>query len=156
MTERAERVLRIERTFDAPAEAVFEAWTSEEVLRRWLHADPDWDTPIAEADPRVGGTVRVVMRDPETGSEWGARGEYTVVEPPRRLAFTWVWDHDASNPQLIELEFSEDEGRTTVLMINSGIPTDEARDDQEGGWHRCYDNLERALTTPSRRRTNSS
>ena len=63
MTERQERMLRIERTFDAPADAVFEAWTSEEVLRRWLHAQPDWDTPIAEVDLRVGGSVRVVMRD---------------------------------------------------------------------------------------------
>ena len=25
----------MQRTFQAPAEAVFEAWTSEEVLRRW-------------------------------------------------------------------------------------------------------------------------
>ena len=66
MTERQERMLRIERTFDAPADAVFEAWTSEEVLRRWLHAQPDWDTPIAEVDLRVGGSVRVVMRDPAT------------------------------------------------------------------------------------------
>ena len=31
-------VLEIERTFDAPAEEVFDAWTSEEVLRRWFHA----------------------------------------------------------------------------------------------------------------------
>ena len=147
MTERQERMLRIERTFDAPADAVFEAWTSEEVLRRWLHAQPDWDTPIAEVDLRVGGSVRVVMRDPATGSEWGARGEYTTVEPPHRLVFTWVWDHDPSNPQLIELELSEHEGTTTVLMINSEIRSDERRRDQEEGWNRCYDNLERALAT---------
>jgi uncharacterized protein YndB with AHSA1/START domain len=145
VSERRERVLRIERTFQAPAEAVFDAWTSEEVLRRWLHAGPDWDTPIAEVDLRVGGTVRVVMRNPETGSEWGARGEYTAVDPPHRLAFTWVWDHDPENLQMIELELSEQGGSTRVLMVNSGIPSDETRRDQEGGWQRCYDNLEHAL-----------
>ena len=145
MSDRRPHVLRIERSFDAPAEAVFEAWTSAEVLRRWLHAEREWDTPIAEVDLRVGGAVRVVMRNPQTGSEWGARGEYTVVDPPRRLAFTWIWDHDPSNPQLIELELSETEGKTTVLMINSGIPSDPTREDQRGGWQRCYDNLERAL-----------
>jgi uncharacterized protein YndB with AHSA1/START domain len=138
-------VLRIERTFAAPAEAVFEAWTSEEVLRRWLHAEPGWDTPVAEVDLRVGGTLRVVMRNPATGSEYGARGEYTAVEPPNKLAFTWVWDHDPANPQLIELELLERDGSTTVLMINSGIPNDDVRRDQEGGWHRCYDNLDRTL-----------
>ena len=138
-------VLRIERTFDAPAQEVFDAWTSEEVMRRWIHADPNWETPSAEVDLRVGGKVRVVMRDPQDGAEYGAVGEYTVVEPPHRLAFTWVWDDDPSNPQTIELEFSEREGATTVLMINGGIPTERRRGEQDGGWHRCYDNLDRVL-----------
>jgi uncharacterized protein YndB with AHSA1/START domain len=143
MTESGGLVLRIERTFDAPIEDVFEAWTSEQVLRRWMHANPDWETPTAEVDLRVGGRVRVVMRDPADGAEYGAVGEYTVIEPPHRLAFTWVWDNDPDNPQMIELEFSEHDGATTVLMINSGIPTDQRRRDQQSGWHRCYDNLDR-------------
>jgi uncharacterized protein YndB with AHSA1/START domain len=53
MTDHRARVLRIERTFDAPVERFFEAWTSEEVLRRWLHGMPDWETPTAEVDLRV-------------------------------------------------------------------------------------------------------
>jgi uncharacterized protein YndB with AHSA1/START domain len=39
-----DRTLRIERTFRAPAETVFEAWTSEEVLRRWWHTEHGWET----------------------------------------------------------------------------------------------------------------
>ena len=77
MTEHRARVLRIERTFDAPVERVFEAWTSEEVLRRWLHGMPGWETPTAEVDLRVGGRIRIVMRDPSDGTEAGATGEYT-------------------------------------------------------------------------------
>jgi uncharacterized protein YndB with AHSA1/START domain len=82
--------LRMERTFEAPAQAVFDAWTSEEVMRRWWHADRDWETPVAEVDLRVGGTVRVVMRDPHQDVEYGGGGQYTEVDPPRRLAFTWI------------------------------------------------------------------
>ena len=145
MTDHREHVLRIERTFDAPIGRVFEAWTSAEVLRRWLHAQPEWETPTAEVDLRVGGSIRVVMRNPADGFARGASGEYTVIEAPHRLVFTWVWDHEPDNPQLIELEFTESEGRTSVLMTNSAIPTDSGRKDQEGGWNRCYDNLERAL-----------
>jgi uncharacterized protein YndB with AHSA1/START domain len=33
-------VLKIERTFDAPAQAVFDAWTSEEVMKRWFYGGP--------------------------------------------------------------------------------------------------------------------
>jgi uncharacterized protein YndB with AHSA1/START domain len=68
-----------------------------------------------------------------------------VVEPPRRLVFSWVWDHDPDRPQLIELEFSERDGRTTVLMTNSSIPTDELQASQQRGWNVCYDNLDRLL-----------
>jgi len=145
MTEHRERVLRIERTFDAPLERVFEAWTSEEVLRRWLNGMPGWETPVAEVDLRVGGRIRIVMRDPAGGDESGATGEYTVVEPPHRLVFTWVWDDQPDRPQLIELEFSEREAGTTVLLTNSSIPTEERWESQRRGWDACYDNLERVL-----------
>jgi uncharacterized protein YndB with AHSA1/START domain len=74
--------LRIERTFAAPAQAVFEAWTSVEVLRRWWHAEHDWETPIAEVDLRVGG----VIRNPVDGAEYGGSGAFTVIAPPRQLA----------------------------------------------------------------------
>lgn len=145
MTEHHARVLRIERTFDAPVERVFDAWTSEEVLRRWLHGMPGWETPTAEVDLRVGGKIRIVMRDPSDGTEAGATGEYRVVEPPRKLVFTWIWDHHPDEPQLIELEFSERDGTTTVVMTNSSIPTEAQWESQERGWNVCYDNLERML-----------
>ena len=66
--------LRMERTFDAPAQAVFDAWTSEEVMRRWWHAEHDWETTEAEVDLRIGGEVRVVMRDPHKDVEYGGGG----------------------------------------------------------------------------------
>ena len=139
-------VLRIERSFDAPAEAVFDAWTSAEVMRRWFHVAPDWETPEAEADPRVGGKVRVMMRRPD-GTEVGASGEYTEIDRPRRLAMTWTFTDDPSNQQLIELSFSESDDSTTVVMVNSGISTDERRDAQDWGWRGCLDSLDRILTS---------
>ena len=102
--------LRIERTFAAPAQAVFDAWTSVEVLRRWWHAEHDWETPVAEVDLRVGGTIRLVMRNPVDGTEYGGSGEFTVIAPPRQLAFTWSWD-DVPGRQVIELELTEHERR---------------------------------------------
>jgi uncharacterized protein YndB with AHSA1/START domain len=138
------RVVRIERTFAASAEDVFDAWTSPEVMRRWLRPGLDWDTPEAEVDLRVGGKVRVVMRKPD-GSEVEAQGEYTLIDRPHRLVMTWTFDDEPSNEQLIELSFSESEGSTTVLLVNSAISTDERRDAQEWGWHGCLDQLDRLL-----------
>jgi uncharacterized protein YndB with AHSA1/START domain len=145
VTEESGHVVRIERTFDAPAEDVFDAWTTPEVMKRWFHCAPDWDTPDAEVDLRVGGKVRVVMRKPD-GTEVQAHGKYTRIDRPHRLVMTWTFDDDPSNEQLIELSFSESEGSTTVLLVNSRISTDERRDNQDWGWHGCLDELEQELT----------
>ena len=142
MTEDSGHVVRIERTFAASADDVFDAWTSPEVMRRWLHPASDWDTPEADVDLRVGGKVRVVMRRPD-GTEAEAQGEYRLIDRPHRLVMTWTFDDDPTNEQLIELSFSEAEGSTTVLLINSGISTDQRRDAQDWGWRGCLDQLER-------------
>ena len=47
------KTLCMERTFQASAKAIFDAWTSEEVSRRWWHAEHDWETTEAEVDLRV-------------------------------------------------------------------------------------------------------
>ena len=143
MSETPPGALRLERTFQAPAHRVFAAWTKAEVLRRWWHAEHDWETPHAEVDPRVGGVIRATMRNPHDGSQYGGGGTFTVLEPPHRLAFTWTWDDDGDE-QLIEVEFHENEGATTVILTNRGID-DAERDDYQEGWQDSFDNLAQAL-----------
>jgi uncharacterized protein YndB with AHSA1/START domain len=137
--------LRMERTFNAPAQRVFDAWTSPEVLRRWWHAEYDWETSLAEVDLRIGGAVRVVMRDPEKDVEYGGGGQYLEIDPPRRLVFTWFWDGNDTR-QLIEVDFEEADGVTTVRFTHRDLWSEEAVRDHEGGWGRCFDNLERTLS----------
>jgi uncharacterized protein YndB with AHSA1/START domain len=143
------RTLHMERGFQAPAEAVFEAWTSEEVLRRWWYTEHGWETSDAEVDLRVGGTVRVVMRDPTNDVEYGGGGTYTEVEPPTRLAFTWTWDGD-TRQTLIEIDFEESDGVTTVRFTHSGLWDEEAVRSHEDGWRKLFDRLERELEAARR------
>jgi uncharacterized protein YndB with AHSA1/START domain len=145
VTEEAAQVVRIERTFEAPAEDVFDAWTSPEVIGRWFRPGRGWGEASAEVDLRVGGKVSVVMHAPD-GSEVGASGEYTLIERPHRLAFNWTFDDDPSNQQMIELEFSEQDGATTVLFVNSNISAQERRDAQYEGWQACLDNMQGVLS----------
>jgi uncharacterized protein YndB with AHSA1/START domain len=144
----SDNTVRIERTFQAPAEAVFEAWTNEEVIRRWFQAEHDWETAAAEVDLRVGGVVRVVMYDPSKDVEIGGGGNYTEIEPPTRLAFTWIWDGDTRRT-LIELEFEETDGVTTVRFTHSGLWDEEAVRSHEDGWSRMFGNLEGVLEAAS-------
>lgn len=138
--------LQLERTFQAPAQAVFDAWTSEEVLRRWFYGQPGWETPEAEVDLRVGGAVRIVMRNPDKGEDHGGGGHYTEIDPPTRLAFTWTWDRDDESRQtLIEIDFEGVEGTTTVRFTHTGLRDEESVRNHEDGWTTCFDNLERTL-----------
>jgi len=139
------RTLRMERTFRAPANAVFDAWTSEEVIRRWWHAERHWDTTVAEVDLRVGGAVRVVMHNPDADVEYGGGGHYVEIDRPHRLVFTWTWDGDSTR-QLIEVEFEETDGVTTVRFTHRDLWDEEAVRSHEEGWASAFDNLERTLT----------
>jgi uncharacterized protein YndB with AHSA1/START domain len=131
----------VERSYDHPAQAVFDAFTNPEVIKRFWHAGPDWETPEAEVDLRVGGGVRVVMRRPD-GNEDGGGGEYTEIDPPHRLAFTWHWDDDPpGQTSLIELRFDEQDGTTTVVLSHSGLPSDESAAEHTDGWQVVLDNL---------------
>ena len=142
--------LRAERTFDAPREAVFAAWTNPEVLRRWWASEPGWRSPSAEVDLRVGGRYRLSMGEPDGGPVHTVTGEYTEVRPPERLAYTWTWEGDppemdGSAGTLVTVEFAEDDGRTTVTVVHTGFATEQARDLHKGGWGGCLDSLGRRV-----------
>jgi uncharacterized protein YndB with AHSA1/START domain len=134
------RTLRIERTYRAPIERVFDAWTSPEVLRRWWRTQRDWETSEAQVDLRVGGAVRVAMRDPATGTEHAGGGLYTEVDPPTRVAFTWLWDGDTRRT-LIEIDFEERDGVTAVRFTHRDLWDEEAFRSHEDGWTRMFEIL---------------
>lgn len=139
--------IRLERIIRAPREAVFDAWLSAEMLKLWWPAGSDWDTPVADVEPRVGGRLRLVMRSP-AGEEFGGTGEFTELERPERLAFRWTWDGHAAHggTQLIEVDLSDrGDGTTEVVLTNTGLPDDEAKREHRKGWEVSFDNLERAL-----------
>ena len=131
--------LQIERTYEAPAEAVFDAWTSEEVLRRWWQPQDGWDTPEAVVELRVGGAVRVVMRDRD-GDLHGGGGTYTEIERPRRLAFTWTWD-DSDRETLVEVDFEPTATGTRVSFTHSGLEDEASVRDHESGWSHVLESL---------------
>jgi len=140
--------IRIVRRFAAPIEAVFGAWTSTELLRRWYPPGADWDTPVAEVDLRVGGRLRLVMRSPD-GEAFGGGGEYREITPPTRLVFTWTWDRPdvGAGVQLVEVDFSgHPDGTTTVVMTNRGLDDEQSRESQREGWEGSLDSLARLVS----------
>jgi uncharacterized protein YndB with AHSA1/START domain len=88
------------------------------------------------------------MRDPHKDVEYGGGGRYTEIEPPTRLAFTWIWDGDDTR-QLIELDFEEQGDVTIVRFTHSNLWNEQAVRSHEDGWGKAFDNLERTLAAAS-------
>ena len=140
MTETATDV-RLERRYDAPPERVFDAWTNPEVLRRWWAAGPDWEGVSADVDLRVGGRLRLAMQSPEADQPYAGGGEYTIVERPERLAYTWSWEEGDGRESLVTVEFRPEGDGTRLVLIHSGLASEESRDGHTDGWTKCLDNL---------------
>ena len=118
-------VLRLERTFDAPLEEVFAAWTSPEVLRRWWAAGPRWECTGTEVDLRVGGRHRLGMRESPEQPPYVVGGEYPEVDPPARLVYTWTWEGDpgseeGSRDSIVTVRLLPAGSGTTVELVPGG------------------------------------
>jgi uncharacterized protein YndB with AHSA1/START domain len=148
-----ELALELSHRFAAPREAVFDAWTNPDVLRRWWAAAPTWGTPLAQIDARVGGTYRLSMRT-DTGDVHTVGGEFTEVRPPERLAYTWAWEEgpdpamSGSEQTLVTVDFIDDGGETLVRLTHSGFRNEEVRSQHSHGWEAVLENLERKVFSP--------
>jgi uncharacterized protein YndB with AHSA1/START domain len=148
MSSREITALRLERTFAATPEEVFDAWTSPEVLTRWWAAQPTWTSPGCEVDLRVGGRYTLRMRS-DDGRIYAVGGEYREVDRPRRLVYTWCWEGtDGPDPgvvSLVTVEFHPEADGTTVVLEHSGLPSEQSRTGHETGWIGTLENLARRI-----------
>ena len=142
--ERTEHTLEIRRTFAASRERVFDAWTRAEELRKWFAPGP-LTTAVAESDLRVGGKYRITMRGPD-GNEHTVRGVYQIIDPPRRLVYTWKWDDKPSaGESTVTVEFNEQGRSTEVVLRHEGLPSDKEVAEHTHGWNGCFEKLEKVV-----------
>jgi uncharacterized protein YndB with AHSA1/START domain len=151
MSEVDTDTVRLERTFDAPVEDVFDAWTNPEVLRRWWAAGPSYRSTGAEVDLRPGGRYRLSMENTDSGDKHIVGGEYHEVQRPSRLVYSWAWeepDGSSGDASTVTVEFAEADGRTTVVVEHAGLTTPESRTNHGHGWVACLDNLAARVFAP--------
>lgn len=97
----SDTTLRIKRTFAAPREKVWQAWTDPKALRRWFLPADDFSTSLVEVDLRLGGKYRIQMKSPD-GEFHTVGGVYREILPPEKLVFTWAgeWIRHAGRPAM--------------------------------------------------------
>ena len=139
--------LRLERTFDASPEQVFDAWTNPKVLKRWWAPGPDWESPLVEVDLRVGGRYRLATRNPESGQVHTVAGEYTEIDRPNRLSYSWGWENEPRSDHVskVTVDFLAADGRTTVVLTHEDLESDKSYGFHAFGWTEVMKSLERRI-----------
>ncbi|WP_321783071.1 SRPBCC domain-containing protein [Paraburkholderia sp. J94] len=106
---------------------------------RWMHP-LDTTCLHAEADVRVGGRFRVIMRSPD-GEEHDVSGTYLEIVPEQKLVFTWAWRSTPERESRVSVVLRA-EGETTELTLrHERLFDEETRDAHRDGWSSAFDRL---------------
>ena len=149
----------VERTFDAPRELVWRAWTEAEHFKRW-YGPAGISATTCEIDFRVGGRYLFGLGMPDGGTYWNA-GEYREITPPERFVATMVLSDEHGNtvspadmgmPEgmptetILSVTLEDLEGgRTKMTMRQAGWADESMAAGAAGGWNQAFDKLAAAL-----------
>ena len=139
------RVLRLSRSFVAPRERVFRAFTTPAQLVKWW-GPAGFTVPACTMDVRAGGAWHTVMRSPD-GQDHVVSGVYREITPPERLVLTWAWQEDGArgHETIVTIELFETPGGTRLELTQEAFATADSRDRHSHGWSSSFDCLEQAL-----------
>jgi uncharacterized protein YndB with AHSA1/START domain len=139
--------LELHRALPAAPSLVFEVFTDPSQLARWWGPE-GFSIPSLEFDPRVGESYRIEMQPPE-GDAFYLAGEFRMVDPPDRLAYTFRWeDPDPDDVEtVVDLSFRGFSESTEVVLTQGPFKTEARRALHRDGWTDSFDKLEALLSS---------
>lgn len=126
--------ITIETTVNKPITTVWELWTQPQHITQWNNASPDWHTPLAENDLRVGGLFNFRMEAKDGSFGFNFCGKYTAVEPNKHIAYT------IEDNRKVDIKFTG-VGDTTEIVETFEAENENPVDMQRGGWQAILDNF---------------
>ena len=141
---KAPETLTLRRIYDATPERVFRAWTDPKLVVEWFKPRGG-SGPSAEVDLRVGGKYRWGME--LLGHSYYAVGEYIEVDPPKRLAFTFGWEHAVVRltDSLVIVDFIDHGDQTELVITHERLPNRAMRALHGIGWRGLLKDLDQLI-----------
>jgi uncharacterized protein YndB with AHSA1/START domain len=150
--------VKFERTYEAPVEKVWQAWTDPNQLKQWWGPD-NVTIPECEVDLRVGGRIYIVMEATEAmgefkGTRWPMEAKITELEPNKKLVYeakAWTeGDEEATTIETVQvLDIAEHNGKTklnlTATLTKIGPKAGMAVQGMEYGYNQQFDKLDKYL-----------
>jgi uncharacterized protein YndB with AHSA1/START domain len=144
----ADRELRIVRTFAAPRDVVFRAWTERDLFGRWF-GPTDMRLTRCDLDARIGGAWLISMKG--AGGAHTASGKFLEITPPSHLSFTWAW-HETADPAtprehetIVTVDFAARGASTEMTFVQRLFRDRQGRDNHRIGWDSTLTSLDRLL-----------
>jgi uncharacterized protein YndB with AHSA1/START domain len=137
--------LVISRIYPASVDRVFKAWTDANQLGQWFAPTDDYTTQ-ASVDLQVGHEYRIAINH-KGGNVHTILGAYRLIDPPRKLVYTWRWEGGPMNDTLVTVDFAPEGEATKVTITHEQFTNTEDRDKHNEGWNGCLNRLQRTLTT---------
>ena len=146
-TIEADRIITINKTFDAPIQLVWEAWTKPEHIANWW-GPKGMQIDVVEHNFEVNGSWKYTMPMPD-GNLFVSEGVYSVIEELKQIRTTADFRPMTEG---VELEcLFEAIGEQTNFTFNVIHPTAEYAKAQEkmgiySGWGSAFDRLAEFLS----------
>lgn len=139
--------LELTQILRAPPPVIFGLFSDPDQLRRWW-GPAGFTIPSLDFRPEPGERYRIEMQPPE-GEAFVLTGEFQEVDPPNRIAYSFVWeDPDPDDVEtLVELTFTERGGSTEVSFKQGPFKTEDRRELHRNGWGDSFEKLERLTST---------
>ncbi len=138
--------LILTRRFAAPISLVFEALSDPKHMKHWC-APEGCSVADCTLDPRPGGRWRLGMNWPD-GSLHRQGGVVELVEPGRRIVYTFAWEDESGAPEhesVVSMTLRELDGQTELRFHQAFFESASSRDSHSEGWASTLDGLARHL-----------
>jgi len=143
-----ELTLEIERVLGAVPSIVFGAFTDAVELAKWW-GPRGFTIPRLEFEPHVGRSYRIDMQPPQ-GDPFHLIGEFREIDPPVRLAYTFIWEEpDPDDVETVVTLSFRGLGESTEVALRQGpFKTEARRALHRDGWSDSLDKLEGLYSAP--------
>jgi uncharacterized protein YndB with AHSA1/START domain len=126
--------ITVQTTLNVPVATAWNLWTLPEHITQWNNASPDWHTPTAQNDLRIGGKFVYRMETKDGSAGFDFDGIYDQVLTREFIAYT------IADGRRVEVTFLADGASTTVVESFEAEKLNPA-EMQRAGWQSILDNF---------------